>query len=104
MSNRQMPAHHQGCIQPNRETLAAIARASAGDLTTIGTATNLMQELDEDGLEAHLEHRRLAVALSIQSHNGPFIGCEECGRFEQETLDPANEKAMADWLQHLAIE
>ena len=96
------------CINPNPETIAAIAQARAGEMKTIGSVTNLMQELEEDQTEEqiqeHLEHRRLAVNLSIQSHGGPFLGCEECGVFEQETLDPANQKELAGWLQHLTME
>ena len=51
-----------------------------------------------------LAARRLAVEMSIQAHGGPFLGCEECGAFEQQTLDPENKEALADWLQHLTLE
>lgn len=41
-----MPHFH--CIEPNEETLAAIAEAERGDLITIGTVDELMAELNED--------------------------------------------------------
>lgn len=42
----RMPHFH--CIEPNEETLAAIAEAERGDLITIGTVDELMAELNED--------------------------------------------------------
>ena len=49
----------------------------------------------------HSRLRRLAVELSIQTHGGPFLGCEECGSFEQQTLDPGRGEALEKWLMHL---
>ena len=39
---------HFYCIEPNEETLSAIAEAERGDLITIGTVDELMAELNED--------------------------------------------------------
>ena len=39
---------HFQCIEPNDETLAAIAEAESGDLITVGTVGELMAELNED--------------------------------------------------------
>ena len=39
---------HFQCIEPNDETLAAIAEAESGDLITVGTVAELMAELNED--------------------------------------------------------
>ena len=39
---------HLQCIEPNEETLAAIAEAERGDLITVGTIAELMAELNED--------------------------------------------------------
>ena len=39
---------HLRCIEPNEETLAAIAEAEQGDLITVGTVAELMAELNED--------------------------------------------------------
>ena len=39
---------HLHCLEPNEETLAAIAEAERGDLITIGTVAELMAELNED--------------------------------------------------------
>ena len=36
------------CIQPNEETLAAMAEAARGELVTIGTVADLMADLNED--------------------------------------------------------
>ena len=36
------------CLEPNEETLAAMAEAERGDLITIGTVSDLMAELNED--------------------------------------------------------
>ena len=43
----RMPHFH--CIEPNEETLAAIADAERGDLITVGTVADLMADLNEDG-------------------------------------------------------
>jgi DNA-damage-inducible protein J len=42
----RMPHFH--CIEPNEETLAAIAEAERGDLITVGTLADLMADLNED--------------------------------------------------------
>ncbi len=39
---------HLQCIEPNRETLAAIEDAERGDLITVGTIAELMIDLNED--------------------------------------------------------
>ena len=39
---------HLQCLEPNEETLAAIAEAERGDLITIGAVVELMAELNED--------------------------------------------------------
>ncbi len=42
----RMPHFH--CIEPNEETLAAIAEAERGDLITVGSLSDLMADLHED--------------------------------------------------------
>ncbi len=46
------------------------------------------------------QERQLAVRLSIDTHGGPWGGCDECHQHEENTLslDP---EAIALWLQHL---
>ena len=39
---------HFQCLEPNKDTLAAIAEAESGDLITVGTVADLMAELNED--------------------------------------------------------
>ena len=46
VAERRMPHFH--CIEPNEETLAAMAEAERGDLITVGTVADLMAELNED--------------------------------------------------------
>ena len=36
------------CIEPNEETLSALAESEQGDLITVGTVAELMAELNED--------------------------------------------------------
>ena len=42
----RMPHFH--CIEPNEETLAAIADAEQGNLITVGSLSELMADLNED--------------------------------------------------------
>ena len=39
---------HFRCVEPNEETLAAIADAERGDLITVGTVADLIADLNED--------------------------------------------------------
>jgi hypothetical protein len=39
---------HIHCIEPNEETLAAMAEAERGDLVTVGTVDDLMADLNEN--------------------------------------------------------
>ena len=39
---------HFQCIEPNDQTLAAIAEAERGDLVEVGSVAELMDELNDD--------------------------------------------------------